>query len=132
MRLCPTTATYRRRLMQPGVPMAGLPPESTAAPASGFDPPRARPRVFYGWWIVAASAGLQLLQGALLGYPFGAYLVVLRSEFGWSTTSLAAASSLREMQNSVLGPIQGSLLQRFGPRRLCQVGIVVFAAGFLL
>lgn len=99
----------------------------TAGPAL-----RARPRVFYGWWMVAAAAGIQLISGAALSQAFGAYVAVLRDNFGWSTTSLAAASSLREMETGIIGPAQGWFLSRFGPRRICQLGIVIFAAGFLL
>lgn len=113
------------------------PEPATPAPPRG-DAPRGLlgaldpSRVFYGWWIVVASAGLQMLNGALLGQAFGAYVVVLRQEFGWSATSLAAASSLREMESGVVGPLQGWLLGRFGPRRIAQVGLLIFAGGFLL
>jgi sugar phosphate permease len=110
-----------------------------ATPTSVVDRPRvlasARARadgLFYGWWIVIAAGGIQFLQNALLGSAFGAYVVVLRDEFGWSKTALSAASSLREMESGVIGPVQGMLLQRFGPRRICQIGIVIFASGFFL
>ena len=36
-------------------------------------PPGLRARLFYGWWIVAASAGIQMLNAALLGYAFDGY-----------------------------------------------------------
>ncbi len=88
-------------------------------------------RVFYGWWIVAAAAGIQLITGALLGQAFGAYVAVLRGEFGWSATSLSVAASLREMEAGVTGPVQGWLYNRYGARRLAQVGLVIFAAGFV-
>jgi sugar phosphate permease len=91
-----------------------------------------RTRVFYGWWIVAAAAGIQLIAGALLGQAFGAYVAVLRDEFRWSATSLSAASSLREMESGVMGPVQGWLLNRLGPRLICQIGLVLFAIGFVL
>lgn len=113
-------------------------PEAAAPVPLSNDGSRGRPawfdpsRLFYGWWIVVASAGLQMLNGALLGQAFGAYIVVLRQEFGWSVTSLAAASSLREMESGIVGPFQGWLLGRFGPRRIAQVGLLIFAGGFLL
>ncbi len=88
--------------------------------------------VFYGWWVVTAGAGIQLLGGALLGQAFGAYVVLLREEFGWSKTVLSAASSLREAESGVVGPLQGWLLNRFGPRLVCQAGLVIFAGGFFL
>ena len=88
--------------------------------------------VFYGWWIVAAGGGIQLLTGALLGQAFGAYVVLLREEFGWSKTVLSAASSLREAESGITGPLQGWLLDRLGPRLVMQIGLVIFAGGFML
>jgi sugar phosphate permease len=94
---------------------------------------RSRPaRVFYGWWIVAAGGGLQALQAAVLGQAYGAYVVLLREEFGWSKTMLAAASSLREAETGLLGPLHGALLDRFGPRRVASVGVVILGIGFML
>ena len=113
---------------------------SASAGAPTVQPPHA-PRqslwargsgMFYGWKIVAASAGIQMLSASLLGYAFGQYVVLLSREFGWSKTAISAASSLREAESGVLGPVQGYLLSRFGPRRICQVGIVIFALGFFL
>ena len=110
------------------------PPESIAeASADRAGARRGVPNgVFYGWWMVLAAAGLQLIQGMVLGQAFGAYVVVLREEFGWSKTILSSASSLREMESGVVGPIQGWMLNRWGPRRICQIGLVIFAIGFVL
>ena len=98
--------------------------------------PAVRPRrlsgLFYGWWIVMAGGGLQLLQSALLGQAYGAYVVLLRDDFGWSKTALAAASSLREAESGLTSPFQGWLLDRFGPRRVAAVGVIIFASGFML
>ncbi len=94
---------------------------------------RQRPgRVFYGWWIVAAGAALQAMQAALLGQAYGAYVVLLREQFGWSKTMLSAASSLREAESGILGPVHGSLLDRFGPRRVASIGAVILGVGFML
>ncbi len=91
-----------------------------------------RGTLFYGWRIVAASAGLQMLNASLLGFAFGQYVVLLSGEFGWSKTAISVASSIREVESGVLGPIQGLLLGKYGPRRICQVGVVIFALGFFL
>lgn len=94
--------------------------------------PRRLSGVFYGWWIVAAGGGLQLIQSALLGQAYGAYVVLLRDDFGWSKTALAAAASMREAESGLTGPFQGWLLDRFGPRRVAAIGVVTFAGGFML
>jgi len=89
-------------------------------------------RVFYGWWIVAAGFGLEVLIGILVFHVYGAYVVLLRHEFGWSKTMLSAAFALARAESGLLGPLQGWLTDRFGPRALIQVGMVVFGVGYLL
>lgn len=89
-------------------------------------------RVFYGWWIVAAGAGMQFLQSAFLGQAYGAYVVVLNEQFGWSKTALAAASSMREAESGILGPLHGWMLDKFGPRKVSATGMVIMAIGFML
>lgn len=93
---------------------------------------RAHRRIFYGWYIVAAGAVLNIFQSALLGQAYGSYVVLLREEFGWSKKLLSAASSLREAESGIMGPVQGTLLDRFGPRRVARVGCIVMGIGFML
>jgi MFS family permease len=88
--------------------------------------------LFYGWWIVAAGFGLEFLIGALMFHSYGAYAVKLREEFGWSKTMLSAAFAMSRAESGILGPVQGWLTDRFGPRALIRVGMCVFGVGFLL
>ncbi len=88
--------------------------------------------VFFGWWIVAASAGIQLLQAGLMMQAYGAYVSVLRADFGWSTTQLAFGYSLQPMQNGLLGPVQGWMIDRWGPKWVMRVGTLLFGGGFIL
>jgi sugar phosphate permease len=89
------------------------------------------PRVFYGWWIVVAGFGTQWLVGALMLHPFGLYVVEFEKHFGWNRTELAIAFSLARVEDGLLGPIQGWMIDRFGPRAVIRVGIVLFALGFV-
>ena len=93
---------------------------------------RPRRRIFFGWWIAVAGAGLQLLQGVVLGQAFGSYAVALRADFGWNSTSLSFASALREMESGITSPAQGVILSRFGTRNVARVGIVTLAVGLYL
>ena len=88
-------------------------------------------RVFYGWKIVGAGASLQLLQAALMGHAFGAYVAVLAADMGWSKTSLSGAAALQQMEAALLGPVLGWLLDRFGPRRFIRAGILLFGLGLI-
>ena len=82
--------------------------------------------------MVGAGFGLDLLIGALMFHAYGAYAVLLREEFGWSKTTLAAAFSMARAESGIFGPVQGWLTDRFGPRALIRVGMVIFAVGFVL
>ncbi|MBI4271322.1 MAG: MFS transporter [Candidatus Rokubacteria bacterium] len=91
-----------------------------------------RGRIFYGWWIVGAGFGLETLIGGLMFHAYGAYVVLLREEFGWSKTLLSAAFSMSRAESGILGPLQGWLTDRFGPRALIRVGMLLFGLGFML
>lgn len=89
-------------------------------------------KLYYGWWIVLSGFVNQAIAGALSQRSYGAYVVLLREEFGWSKAALSGAFSLQQIESGLIGPIQGWLLDRFGPRLSMRVGIVLFGAGFML
>lgn len=89
-------------------------------------------KVFYGWRIVAVGTALQLLNSGLFLQAYGAYVVLLQADLGWSRTMLSAGFAMARSESAVLGPIQGALLDRFGPRAIMRIGVVLFGAGFLL
>lgn len=93
---------------------------------------RPQGRVFHGWWMVAGAAGIQVLSGALMMHSFGAYAVMLQAEFGWSKAAVSGAFSLTRIESGVLGPLQGWLVDRFGPRPILRIGLALFAAGLML
>ena len=98
------------------------------APAPPSGPPRpVRERIFYGWWIVFAGWGLMVMGGGLLFHAFGAYVKVLEDEFGWSRTELSLAFALQRVETGVLGPIHGWAVDRYGPRVIMLIGVVLFA-----
>ena len=89
-------------------------------------------KIFYGWRISAAGAGIHFLHSALLIQAFGAYVAVLSEQNGWSKTALAGGAALQSLEGALLGPALGWLVDRFGPRLLVQGGIVLLSLGFLL
>lgn len=93
---------------------------------------RPRGKVFYGWWIVAACGGVQWLAAMTWMHSYGAYAVMLQDEFGWSMTVLSAAFALTRLESGLLGPLQGWLVDRFGPRIILTVGTLIFGLGFFL
>lgn len=89
-------------------------------------------RLFYGWKIVAAGSVTQLLVSGLFLQAYGAYVVLIQRELGWSVTVLSAGFSMARTESAILGPLQGHLIDRFGPRAVMRVGIASLGLGFLI
>ena len=88
-------------------------------------------RPFYGWTIVSVGLVTQFFQG-LANQGFPSYLPSLSKEFGWSRAVLAAPRSVTQVQNSILGPIEGILVDRFGPRFMVLIGVFMMGLGMIL
>jgi OFA family oxalate/formate antiporter-like MFS transporter len=88
--------------------------------------------VFYGWWIVLACFIIGLYAGAVIFYGFTAFFDPLVKEFGWSYTEVSFAMSLRGIEMSVLAPLVGFLVDRFGSRLLALWGVITIGLGLIL
>ena len=88
-------------------------------------------QLFFGWWIVLGSYVVQVLNGALLFHAFSAYILPLQAEFGWSRASVSGVFSMVRAESGILGPLQGWLIERCGPKIMMQVGIAFFGAGYI-
>jgi sugar phosphate permease len=87
--------------------------------------------VFYGWWIVAAGIWVQAITTGLLMQAFGSYVLVMQQEFNWSRTAFSVAFSAQHAESGLLGPIQGWMLDKWGPRLVMTLGMIIFGLGFI-
>lgn len=88
--------------------------------------------LFYGWWIAVAAASIEFVVGGVFAQAYGAYVVALRSEFGWSATMLSLGFALVRVESGLLGPLQGWLVDRHGSRGVVSIGLCGMAIGLLL
>jgi len=58
--------------------------------------------------------------------------VALEAHFGWSRTQLSMAFAFTRIEGGVMGPIEGYLTDRAGPKRMVLIGLIVLGIGFLL
>lgn len=75
---------------------------------------------------------MSALSGGLNFYGFSAFFVPLSQEFGWSRTALSGVISLARLEGGFLGPFEGYLADKFGPRKVMLVGIPLMGTGFIL
>lgn len=67
----------------------------------------------------------------LLQRSFGAYVLLLEREFAWSKTTFSGAFALQQVESGLLGPFQGWLIDRFGPRMTMRIGTLLFGGGLI-
>ncbi|UCG06647.1 MAG: MFS transporter [Desulfobacterales bacterium] len=88
-------------------------------------------RFYYGWIIVAVAL---VSMAFWLGIRscFSVFYVALLEEFPWNRGDSAGVQSMALITYTVVAPMVGGLIDRFGPRRIVVPGILVLVAGLVL
>lgn len=94
-------------------------------------PQRSQNKLYYGWYIVGAGLIIQLLGASLMHHALGAYALTITRDLGWSRTALSGGFSLARFESGLLGPGQGWLIDKYGPRSILRWGLVSFGLGFI-
>ena len=89
-------------------------------------------KVFFGWWIVLGSTIVRALSGGLNSYAMSAFFLPLVREFGASRAALSGAVSLSRIEAGLIGPAEGYLADRLGPRKIMFAGVFLMGLGFIL
>ncbi len=85
-------------------------------------------RFHYAWIVVAVTFLAVLASQAVRAAP-GVIITSLESEFGWSRAAISFAIALSILTFGLGGPLGGTLIDRFGPRRVMLAGTVCIVAG---
>jgi MFS family permease len=86
-----------------------------------------RRAVFYGWWIVAASAVGLFWGPSVTVYSFSVFLKPLMQEFRAGRAAVSLGITLHHMAGVVCAPIVGWLVDRYGSRRVILSATAMFA-----
>ncbi|MFC1873275.1 MFS transporter [Chloroflexota bacterium] len=87
-------------------------------------------KVFYGWYIAAASAVLTAVIGGPTAYGFTALVNPLADSLGWSYTQISLAMSLRGIETGVLSPFLGVVVDRWRAKWLIMGGALLVGLGY--
>lgn len=87
---------------------------------------------FYGWRVLAAAFVASGLGGATTSYGFALFLIPLTTEFGWTRAAVSGAIALARLESGLIGPLEGILVDRLGPRAMMLFGFPLAGLGFLL
>jgi MFS family permease len=88
-------------------------------------------KLHYGWVIVAAGALMTwLAMGALLALPV--FLAPISADTGWSRGGIGLAMTLNFLAMGIGSFFWGGLSDRYGPRAILVMGVVLLGAGLAL
>jgi nitrate/nitrite transporter NarK len=88
-------------------------------------------RIFFGWYMVAASVVTNTIFSAAYFQGFGVLIIPIERAFGWDRWVISAALSLRQLESGIVSPAVGFLLDRFSARRLIFWSAVISGVGFV-
>jgi sugar phosphate permease len=83
-----------------------------------------RSGVYYGWVMVAVVLLVSMI-GAGTRMASGVMIKPLEAEFGWDRASISLALAIGLFANGLGAPFGGRLFDRFGPRRIVIIALVM-------
>ena len=90
-----------------------------------------KPRLFYGWVIVAVMAATGALSMALGTLNFGLFIKPMGDELGIGRAVFGWAQSARQITSAITAPMVGGLIDRFGARMLLTISATITGAAVL-
>jgi MFS family permease len=85
-------------------------------------------RIHYAWVVVAVAAFVGLTSAGVRSLP-GVLIQPLELEFGWSRAAISFAIGISLLAFGLGGPLGGGLMDRFGPRRVVLIALIVVVLG---
>lgn len=85
--------------------------------------PRSLP--FHYAWVVVAITALTLIASAGVRAAPGVLIKPLEAEFGWDRASISVAVAISLIVFGLGGPLSGTLVDRYGPRRVALTGLAL-------
>jgi MFS family permease len=88
--------------------------------------------LYYGWRMIAVGSTLRILGGGLYFYGFSVFFLPLSLDLNLSRASTSLVFSLARAQGAFEGPIAGYFMDRYGPRPLMIMALVMTGIGHMI
>jgi len=88
--------------------------------------------VFPGWWLVLTGGVLALWGHGYHAYGFSALFKPIAEDLELSRTATSIPASIGRLEGGIMSPVAGWLADRFGPRWLMLIGVLLMGGGLCL
>ncbi len=100
--------------------------------SSGVLTPPRKPRVFYGYWMVAFTFLCLTICIGCGSFSFSLFVKPLQSSLDWSRGQIMVGFTIFWVMMGVGSPVVGRLLDRHGARGVISIGALLMGLGFVL
>ena len=91
----------------------------------------AMPSVYRGWWVVSVPFLAAAIGTGAGQYGFGIFIEPLEETFGWTRTQINLSLSFTAV-GSLIAPILGRIMDRYGTKQVMAVSLALTVVGYLL
>ena len=88
-------------------------------------------RVYFGWWVSIVGACNTVFSAGPTFQAASVLFKALEDEFGWSRTLISGVATVGRLGSTLLGPLEGWLIDKFGAGRMVLVGFTVGGGGLI-
>ena len=88
--------------------------------------------IFYGYWVLSAGSFVMVILGIAGLHGLGVFFSALQRDYMWSSALLSGAFALSRAESAFLGPVEGFLVDKFGPKKMIALGLTILGLGFIL
>lgn len=89
-----------------------------------------RPRIFYGWWMLAITSWMAFFASGIFFRGFTVFVPALRDSLGISQAQTNLIFSLARAEGGLEGPFAGWLIDKFGNRKLLIPSVLLAVLGY--
>ena len=88
-------------------------------------------RVYFGWWVSIAGAFNMVFSAGPTFQATSVLFKAIEDEFGWSRTLISGVATFGRLGTTLLGPVEGWLVDTFGSGRMVLIGFTLGGAGLI-
>ena len=97
-----------------------------------FATPQQRPRIYYGWWMVAVTSVMSFFASGIFFRGFGVLVLPIRDQLGITQAQTNLVFSIARAEGGLEGPAAGWLIDKFGNRKVLVPSLVIAMAGYII
>lgn len=91
-----------------------------------------RPRIYYGWWMVAITSAMSFFASGVFFRGFGVLVLPIRNELGITQAQTNLVFSVARAEGGLEGPFAGWLIDKFGNRNVLVPSLLLAVIGYFI